>query len=127
MAISFPASRAISLASAAYGVYALVRPEHLGRQMGADPGEREDYDTLARAYGVRDTAVSLLGILGPARGVQWAMRSRIASDLADCATLVSKADDGKVRGKAAAITVGWALLNFAAYRFDRARISRGGS
>lgn len=121
MAFSYPASRAISLASAAYGVYALVRPEHLGRQMRAGATEQDGYDSLARAYGVRDTVVSLLGILGPARCVQWAMRSRIASDLADCATLVTKADDGKVRGKAAAVTVGWAVLNFAAYRFDRRR------
>ncbi|GAA2126211.1 DUF4267 domain-containing protein [Nocardioides bigeumensis] len=126
MAITFPASRAISLASAAYGVYALVRPEHLARAMEADPGEQEGYDNLARVYGVRDVTVSLLGILGPARGVQWAMRSRIASDLADCATLLTKADDGKIRGKAAAITVGWAALNFAAYRWDRARLTATG-
>ena len=121
MSISYPASRAISVASAAYGVYALVKPSHLADVMQAGSDEREGYDNLAKAYGVRDVTISLLGILGPARVVQFAMRSRIAGDLADCATLVSKADDGKVRGKAAAITVGWAVLNFAAYRWDRRR------
>ena len=121
MRLSFPASRAISVASAAYGVYALVRPSHLADAMQADADERDGYDSLAKAYGVRDLTISLLGILAPARGVQWAMRSRIAGDLADCATLVTKADDQKVRGKAAAITVGWAVLNFAAYRWDRRR------
>ena len=49
------------------------------------------------------------------------MRGRIAGDLADCATLVTKADDGKVRGKVAAVTIGWAVLNFLAYRWDRSR------
>ncbi len=121
MGLSFPASRAISVASAAYGVYALVRPSHLADAMGADADERDGYDNLAKAYGVRDLTISLLGVLGPARGVQWAMRSRIAGDLADCATLVTRTEDGKVRGKVAAITIGWAVLNFAAYRWDRRR------
>ena len=121
MRITYQASRAISVASAAYGVYALVKPSHLADVMQAGVEEREGYDNLARAYGVRDVTISLLGVLGPAWGVRWAMRSRIAGDLADCATLVTKADDGKVRGKAAAITIGWAVLNFAAYRWDRRR------
>jgi len=121
MAITYKASRAISAATAAYGVYALMKPEHLGNAMQADATEREDYDNLAKAYGVRDIAVSLLGVLGPARGVQWAMRSRIAGDLADCATLVMKTENQQVRGKVAAVTLGWAALNFAAYRWDRSR------
>ena len=49
------------------------------------------------------------------------MRGRIAGDLADCATLVTKADGGKVRGKVAVVTIGWAALNFLAYRWDRSR------
>ena len=95
MGVSFPASRAISVASAAYGVYALARPSHLADAMKAGADEREGYDNLAKAYGVRDLTISLLAMLGPARGVQWAMRSRIAGDLADCATLVTRADDGR--------------------------------
>jgi hypothetical protein len=121
MSISFPASRAMSAATATYGVYALVRPSHLADAMQADAGERPGYDALARAYGVRDLLLSALGVFGPGRAVAWAMRGRIAGDLADCATLVVKADDGKIRGKAAAVTVGWAVLNFLAYRWDRSR------
>ena len=121
MSLSYPASRAISVASAAYGLYALAKPSYLADAMHAGADEREGYDNLAKVYGVRDLTISLLGVLGPARGVQWAMRSRIAGDLADCATLVTKADDGRVRGKAAALTIGWAVLNFAAYRWDRRR------
>ena len=121
MSISYPASRAMSAATAVYGVYALVRPSHLADAMGADAGERPGYDNLARAYGVRDLLISTVGVLGPGRVVAWAMRSRMAGDLADCVTLVAKADEGKVRGKVAVVTVGWALLNFLAYRWDRSR------
>lgn len=111
----------MSVATLTYGVYALVKPSHLADAMKSDTADRAWYDTLAKAYGVRDLVVSLLGIFGPGRAVAWAMRGRMASDLADCATLVTKADDGKVRGKAAAVTVGWAVLNFLAYRWDRSR------
>ena len=121
MSISYPASRAMSAATAAYGVFALVRPSHLADAMEADAGQRSGYDSLARAYGVRDLLLSALGVFGPGQAVAWAMRGRIAGDLADCATLVTTADDGKVRGKVAAVTVGWALLNFLAYRWDRSR------
>jgi hypothetical protein len=121
MSISFPASRAMSAATLTYGVYALAKPSHLADAMKSDAGDRGWYDNLAKAYGVRELVVSLLGIFGPGRAVAWAMRGRIASDLADCATLVAKADDGKVRGKVAAVTVGWAVLNFVAYRWDRSR------
>ncbi len=121
MSISFPASRAMSAATLTYGVYALAKPSHLADAMKSDSSDRAWYDSLAKAYGVRDLVVSLLGIFGPGRAVAWAMRGRIAGDLADCATLVTKADDGKVRGKVAAVTIGWAVLNFVAYRWDRSR------
>jgi len=121
MSISFPASRAMSAATLAYGAYALAKPSHLANVMESDPGDRAWYDKLAKAYGVRDLVISLLGVFGPARAVAWSMRGRMAGDLADCATLVAKADEGKVRGKAAAVTLGWAALNFLAYRYDSKR------
>ena len=119
MGLSYPASRAMSAATAVYGVYALVRPEHLARVMGARADQGSGYDRLAKVYGVRDLLVSSVGVFGPARAVPWAMRSRIAGDLADWATLATKADDGRVRGKVSAVTVGWALLNHAALRWDQ--------
>ncbi|MGI8645256.1 MAG: hypothetical protein ACR2JD_02890 [Nocardioides sp.] len=118
MKISYPASRAMSAATAVYGVYALLRPAHLADAMRADAGQRGSYDTLAKAYGVRDLAISTVAILGPTAGVRAAMRSRIAGDLVDCATLAVRAGDGKVRAKVIAVTVGWAALNFAALRWD---------
>ena len=61
MSISYPASRAMSAATAVYGVYALARPAHLADAMRADADERPGYDTLAKAYGVRDLIISALG------------------------------------------------------------------
>ena len=121
MSISYPASRAMLAASAVYGVYALVKPSHLADVMRAEADERSGYDNLARAYGVRDLVISAVGVLGPGRGVAWAVRARMAGDLADCVTLVTKADEGRVRGKVAVVTVGWAALNYLAYRWDRSR------
>jgi hypothetical protein len=118
MSVTRPASRLMSAVTAAYGAYALARPGHVADAMEASAGERGSYDRLARGYGVRDLAIGLLGTAGPSAVVRWAMRARIASDLADCVTLVLKADSGKVRAKAAAITVGYAALNLAAHRRD---------
>lgn len=108
----------MSALTVAYGAYALARPGHVGNAMEASADESEFYDRLARGYGVRDLAIGLLGLVGPSAAVSWSMRARIASDLADCVTLVVKADTGKVRAKAAAITVGYAALNLAAHRRD---------
>jgi len=121
MSISYPASRAMLAASAVYGVYALVKPSHLADVMRADADERSGYDNLAKAYGVRDLVISAVGVFGPGRAVGWAVRARMAGDLADCVTLVTKADEGRVRAKVAAVTDGWAVLNFLAYRWDRSR------
>jgi hypothetical protein len=121
MSISYPASRLMSAATAVYGVYALVKPSHLADVMRAEAGERAGYDRLARGYGVRDLLISAVGVFGPGRAVAWAMRSRMAGDLVDCMTLVPRSDQAKVRGKVAAVTVGWAALNLMAYRRDRVR------
>jgi hypothetical protein len=121
MTISYPASRVMSAASAVYGVYALLRPAHLANAMHADPDQRGSYDTLARAYGVRDLAISAVAVFGPPRAVRWAMRARMAGDLADCVTLLARADEGAVRGKVVGVTLGWAALNAAALRWDEAR------
>jgi len=119
--MNYRASRLMSAATAGYGVYALLRPAHLADAMQADADQRASYDTLARAYGVRDLAISTVAILGPGAGVRAAMRSRIAGDLVDCATLTIRAGDGKVRAKVMAVTLGWAALNVAALRWDESR------
>lgn len=119
--MNFTASRFMHALTAGYGVFALAKPEHLSNAMNADADERVGYDTLARAYGIRDLPISALGIFGSARGVQWATRARLAGDFADCATLAVQAPDGKVRAKVMGVTLGWAALNYAAYRWDLSR------
>ena len=42
-------SRVMSGATAAYAVFALVKPDHLGRAMEAGPVAQPTYDRLARA------------------------------------------------------------------------------
>ncbi len=116
--MNYTASRVMHALTASYGVFALVKPEHLGNAMNADADERGGYDTLARAYGIRDLPISALGIFGPDRGVQWATRARLAGDFADCLTLAVRAPSGQVRAKVMGVTLGWAALNYAAYRWD---------
>lgn len=116
-----PASRLLSTASLAYGVYAAARPRHLGRAMHATPGSEETWDKVAYGYALRDVPISLAGILGPASAVETAMKARIASDLLDALSLGVVANDGRTRGKILGITLGWAALNAAALTWDRRR------
>lgn len=113
MAGRFTPTRLVSAATAAYGAYALARPQHLPDALGVSRFERDDYLRLARVFGVRDTAVSALGIAGSRRTGRISLGLRIASDLTDCLLLQSRLDDPTARRKAAATTLGWAALNTA--------------
>ncbi|GAB2458651.1 hypothetical protein GCM10027062_43150 [Nocardioides hungaricus] len=120
--MSYPLSRLLSAATAAYGGYALAQPAHLWQALRADRKDREGLELLARTYGVRDLAIGGLGMLGRRPGtVRTAMLLRIAMDLGDCALLTAKADDDGVRQKVAAITLGWAGLNALALAIDSRR------
>jgi hypothetical protein len=119
----YPLSRAMSAATAAYAVFALVRPSHLHDVLEAPEGERAAHDRLARTYGVRDLTTSALVFSGSQRLARAGMALRISGDLGDCAVLVSTTPDPGVRRKVAAVTLGWAALNAAAWLADE----RGGS
>jgi hypothetical protein len=121
MTRSFTASRAMSAATAAYGVYALARPQHLPDALESPAHERSTYLGLARAYGVRDLAVSGFGLLGRGRAVPSAMALRMASDVSDCVLLLRRLDEPRLRTKVAAVTLGWATLNGAALAWDLSR------
>ena len=119
--MSYPLSRIMSTGTAGYGVFALVKPEHLGSALKADKAEMPGYDLLARTYGVRDTAIGAVGMFGRSRKtVRAAMVLRIAMDLGDAAVLSRKVDDEDVRKKILAITLGWAGLNALALLVDSA-------
>ena len=118
--MSFLRSRLLSTATAAYGVYALTEPRHLGAVLTSDPAGQESYDGLARTYGARDLAVAAFGILGRSpKTVTAAMLMRVAMDLSDAAILSREAKDNAARAKVLGVTVGWAALNAVALVKDR--------
>jgi hypothetical protein len=116
----YPLSRLMSAATASYGVFALVRPRHLGAALTTDAGRQANFDALALTYGVRDTALSLLGLLGRSeRTVVTAMGLRILSDVTDAAVLGTWADNPSARRRLLGVTLGWGTLNALALLLDR--------
>ncbi len=120
--MSYRLSRLMSTATAGYGAFALANPAHLGKALEADRKDQAGYDLLAQTYGVRDLAISSLGIFGRSgRTVKAAMLLRIAMDLGDAAVLSMKTDDDAVRQKVLTVTLGWAGLNTLALLIDSVR------
>ena len=120
--MSYPLSRFLSAATASYGGFALVKPDHLWKALEADRGDRDGLELLARTYGVRDLAISALGVFGRSdRTVRAAMVLRIAMDLGDAALLASRTSDPQVRSKGLAVTLGWAGANTLALLVDSRR------
>jgi hypothetical protein len=121
-AMTYRLSRLLSTATAGYGVFALASPDHLGNALEVDAADRAGMNLLAQTYGVRDLAISSLGIVGTApRTVKAAMALRIAMDLGDAALLSARADSAEVRRKVLAVTLGWAALNTLALLVDSRR------
>jgi len=122
--MTYRLSRLLSAATASYGAFALARPGHLPDALQADKEDRPGFELLAETYGVRDLAISSLGMFGRSeRTVRAAMILRIAMDLGDAALLSTKTDD-EVRQKVLAVTLGWAGLNTLALVIDSARARR---
>ena len=120
--MSYKLSRLMSTATAGYGAFALVSPEHLGNALDAGKADRPGLSLLAQTYGVRDLAISSLGIFGRSgKTVKAAMLLRIAMDLGDAALLSGKTDDDEIRTKVLAVTLGWAGLNALALVIDSVR------
>lgn len=121
-AMTYRLSRLMSVATAGYGAFALARPGHLPAVLGAAEDDRAGLELLAQTYGVRDLAISSLGVLGrSAPTVRAAMLMRIASDLGDSALLTTRTADDRVRRKVLVATIGWAGLNTLALLVDSRR------
>ena len=117
-----PLSRAMGLATSALrrvrpGPSRAPRPRARTRPRGRDGS----LDRLARTYGVRDLASSSLLLSSDPALARAAMALRIAGDLGDCAVLTTTTSDPAVRRKIAAVTLGWAALNAAAWWADERR------
>ena len=115
-------TRATSGAAAAYALFALVRPQHLGAFLESDAFEQPAYDRLARGYAVRDLALGAVGLAGRSPGVvRTATTLRLASDLADAVVLSARAPRAAVRARVLAVTLGRAALDAAAAVRDTRR------
>lgn len=106
---SSKAVRVMSLATAGYAAYCLVKPSHLREAIGSDDPM---WDTVARVFGVRDLAVSAVGVLGSPTAARTALTIRTAIDFGDAA-LLGLTLDGQARSKAVGAAAGWGLLNLA--------------
>lgn len=116
--MTYSRSRALSAATAAYGIYALVKPRHLGDAIGAPHVQRPAMDQVAYTYGARDLSISALALLGSPTLVRAAMALRIAGDLSDATILSRYAPTSSARAKVLGVTLGWAALNTAALLAD---------
>jgi hypothetical protein len=120
--VSHALSRALSAATAGYGVYALAQPAHLWQVLDVDRGQRPGWELLARTCGARDLAVSAPAVWGRSdAAVRTAMRIRILCDLGDAALIAPRAGSREARTKVLAVTLGWAALNTLALVVDRRR------
>lgn len=121
-ATTYPATRVMAALTAGYGVFALLRPQHVPDAMHASGAERERLTALTRGYGVRDLVLSMAALTSRSGAVPLAAAARIASDVGDCVLLVRRTDETGVRAKIATATLGWAALNALALARDlRAR------
>lgn len=113
-----PFSRVLHGLTAAYGLYAIVRPDHLARALGETPSTARR--RLAYTYGARDLPVSALGVLGDADRLRAASLLRIAGDVTDAAIL-GATTTGQARTKAASVALGWGAVNVLAYLLEQRR------
>ena len=114
-------SKLLSLATAAYGAYAIAKPRHLADVIEAPTDQAPAFDRMAYTYAGRDLAISGLAIAsGNPSVVTAAMALRILGDLSDAAILgAGTTDRPDVQKKVLAVTLGWAALNTIALVADR--------
>lgn len=122
--MTYPLSRALLAATAAYGGLAVADPRHLGRMLTRDPEQQGRYDTLAMTYGARDLALGLLGTFGSERTAATALSVGVLCGVADGFILASTADDEETRAVVLALLLGWAAVGSAALAVDRRRARR---
>ena len=117
-------SKLLSLATAAYGVFALVKPRHLADGVQAPAAQAPAFDRMAYTYAGRDLAISGLALASRNPSViTAAMLLRIIGDFSDATVLSTGTSKPDVQKKVLAVTLGWAALNTAALVADRRRLA----
>lgn len=119
--MSFAPTRVVSAATATYGVFALVRPQHLPDALGASGADHAALVGLTKALGARDLVIGLAGAVGSRRVRRLALGARIAADVADAVILPARAGDEAGRTKVLGVALGWATLNAAVLAADLKR------
>ncbi|MGB7450264.1 MAG: hypothetical protein WA892_14220 [Ornithinimicrobium sp.] len=118
--MTYPLSRILSTATAGYGVFALLKPDHLGTALEAPGEQMPAFDLMAYTYALRDIPVSAVGMFASSpRLVTGSMLMRIASDFGDATILGLNIADEQVRTKALKVTLGWGALNVLGLLLDR--------
>ena len=113
-------SKLMSLATASYGVFALVQPRHLANGIEAPALQAPAFDRMAYTYAGRDLSISGLALASKNPSVVTAaMVLRIVGDIADGVVLSTGTSKPSVQKKVLAVTLGWAALNTAALVADR--------
>ena len=117
-------SKLLSLATAAYGVFALVKPRHLADGVEAPAEQAPAFDRMAYTYAGRDLAISGLALLSRNPSViTAAMLLRIIGDVSDATVLSTGTSKPDVQKKVLVVTLGWAALNTAALVADRRQLA----
>ncbi len=118
-------SKLISLATAGYGAFALVRPRHLADNLEAPADQAPAFDRIAYTYAGRDLTISGLALFSSNPSVITAMMGlRILGDLSDATILSTATSKPEVQKKVLTVTLGWAVLNTVALVADRRKLRR---
>lgn len=118
-------SKLISLATALYGVFALVKPRHLADGIEAPAVQAPAFDRMAYTYAGRDLSISGLALASKNPSVVTAaMALRIVGDVADAVVLSTGTSKPSVQKKVLSVTLGWAALNTVALLADRRALKR---
>lgn len=117
----YTASQVVSAATAAYAVFAAVKPRHLATGLQAPAEHAPVLDRVAYTYAGRDLSISALAFTGSRLGVRASMAMRIVGDLTDATILGAYAPTTQARRKVLAATLGWGVINVAALAWDERR------
>lgn len=118
--MTYPVTRALAAAGAAYGAYCLARPDALAGALDLPPSP-----TLRRMsylYGARDVPLGAVTLAAHPSRLAVTTALRVAADIADAAVLAPMVR-GSMRGKVLGVTLGWASLNATAYLIEHRRMT----
>lgn len=113
---TYPLTKGMAVATAAYAVYALVKPSHLSGALQESGDAAAATHRMAYTYAVRDLSTSALAFVPGLAPVAAALR--ISGDAGD-ATILGATAPAEARAKLIAVPAAWGVLNALALLVDR--------